>query len=420
MGEELETLLGPYRALDLTNDKGFLCGRILADLGADVIKIEKPGGDPARKLGPFYRDILDSEKSLYWFAYNLNKRGITLDIDTVDGRDLFKRLVKTTDWVIESFDPGYMQGIGLGYEALSQINRRIIVTSITPFGQSGPYRDYKGSDLVVSALSGYLYLTGNRDRAPVRVGFPQVYLHAAAIAAGGSMTALFYRETTGEGQHVDVAAQQVQSIEAVTATCTWDLLRINEERQGSDLHRPGTNFVMPAHYECQDGYVYFTLWGGATGARGNQELVRWMDNEGLATDFLRSIDWQHLDLAKREVDQEYVNGIIEPVTKFFKLHTKRELLEGAVKRHIMLFPLGSAKDTLESSQLAAREYWVEVEHPELGDTITYPGPFIKLSETPVAIKRRAPLIGEHNEEIYMNELGLTRKELLTLKQAGVI
>ena len=420
MSEQPETLLGPYRALDLTDDKGFFCGRILGDLGADVIKIERPGGDPARGLGPFYHDILDPEKSLYWFAYNFNKRGITLDIETADGQELFKRLVKTADWVIESFDPGYMERIGLGYEALSQINPGIILTSITPFGQSGPYRDYKGSDLVVTALSGYLYLTGDRDRAPVRVGFPQVYLHAAAMAAGGSMTALYYREMTGEGQHVDVAAQQVQCVEAVTPTPTWDLLRINEERQGSSIHRPGTHFTMPAHYECKDGYVYFTLWGGATGARGNQELVVWMDSEGLATDFLKSIDWFRLDLANPKVNQEYVNGIIEPITKFFKLHTKKELLERAAERHIMLFPLGSAKDTLESPQLAAREYWAGVEHPELGDTITYPGPFIKLSETPVVIRRRAPLIGEHNGEIYINELGLTSEELLTLKHAAVI
>lgn len=234
------------------------------------------------------------------------------------------------------------------------------------------------------------------------------------------MTALYYREITGEGQHVDVAAQQVQCIELITATCAWDLLRINEEREGSNLRRPGTKFIMPAHYECKDGYVYFSLWGGATGARGNQELVMWMDSEGLATDFLKSIDWLQFDLADPKVDQEYVNQIIDPLTKFFKLHTKKELLEGAVERHIMVFPLGSAKETVESPQLAAREYWTEVEHPELGDTITYPGPFIKLSETPVAIRRRAPLIGEHNEEIYINDLGLTSKELITLKQAGVI
>jgi crotonobetainyl-CoA:carnitine CoA-transferase CaiB-like acyl-CoA transferase len=145
-----------------------------------------------------------------------------------------------------------------------------------------------------------------------------------------------------------------------------------------------------------------------------------MDSEGFATDFLKNIDWFQLDLANPKVNQEYVNGIIEPITKFFKCHTKKELLERAVERHIMLFPLGSAKDTLESPQLAAREYWAEVEHPELGDTITYPGPFVKLSETPVVIRRRAPLIGEHNEDIYVDELGFPRKEMLTLKQAGVI
>jgi crotonobetainyl-CoA:carnitine CoA-transferase CaiB-like acyl-CoA transferase len=418
--EQFESLLGGYRALDLTDEKGYFCGRILGDLGADVIKIEKPGGDPGRNLGPFYNDIPDPQKSLNWFAYNSNKRGITLDIETVEGRELFLKLVKTADWVIESFTPGYMDSLGLSYEKLSQINPGIIFTSISSFGQDGPYENYKGSDLVCTALGGFLYLTGDRDRAPVRIGFPQSYLHASSVAADGSLTALYYREITGEGQHVDIAAQSIEVHLMVYAAPGWDYLRKNEERQGSRWTRPGARWLIPAHYQCKDGYVYWYLMGGLIGARGNEALVKWMDREGLATNFLRDMDWYKFNLYDPEVDQAYVDRITSSVTEFFKLHTKKELLEIGVKEHMFVFPCGSAKDALENSQLAARDYWVQVEHPELNDTITYPGPFIKLSEHPISLRRRAPLLGEHNEDIFINELNISREALLTLKQAGVI
>ncbi len=208
VGKARESLLSPYRALDLTDEKGFLCGKILGDLGADVIKIEAPLGDPARNIGPFYRDIADPEKSLSWFAYNTSKRGITLNLHTADGRDIFKRLVETADFVIESFAPGHMEKLGLGYQDLNQINSKVIMTSITPFGQNGPYKDYKASDLVVLAMGGYLYLCGDADRPPVRISLDQAYAHAAVEAATGTIIALYYRESSGEGQHVDVSAQE--------------------------------------------------------------------------------------------------------------------------------------------------------------------------------------------------------------------
>ena len=156
--ENRVALLAPYRALDITDEKGLMCGKILADMGADVIKVEKPGGDLARRIGPFYHDDPNPEKSLYWFAYNTNKRGITLDIETSDGQDIFKQLVKTADFVIESFDPGYMSSLGLGYADLEKINPRIIMVSITPFGQSGPYveQGYKVNDMIVWALGGHM------------------------------------------------------------------------------------------------------------------------------------------------------------------------------------------------------------------------------------------------------------------------
>jgi crotonobetainyl-CoA:carnitine CoA-transferase CaiB-like acyl-CoA transferase len=175
-GGQTDSLLGHYRVLDLADVKGMLCGKILADLGADVIRVEPPGGDPGRNIPPFYNDIPDPEKNLYWFGFNTNKRGITLDLETDDGRDRLKRLTESSDFVIESFPPGYMDSLGLGYSALSQSNPQIIVTSITPFGQTGPYKDYKASDIEIMAMSGLMYLCGDPDRPPVRCSFPLSYI----------------------------------------------------------------------------------------------------------------------------------------------------------------------------------------------------------------------------------------------------
>ena len=146
-------MLSCYRVLDLSNEKGFLCGRALGDFGADVIKIERPGGEPGRNIGPFYHDEVDPEKSLYWFAVNAGKRGITLDIETADGREILKELLKKADFLIESFRPGYMDSIGLGYDELSRLNSGLVMTSITPFGQTGPWADYQADDIVLVVIS---------------------------------------------------------------------------------------------------------------------------------------------------------------------------------------------------------------------------------------------------------------------------
>lgn len=153
---KVEGMLSPYRVLDLTDEKGLLCGKLLGDLGADVIKIEPPGGDTSRNVGPFYKDIPDPERSLFWFAFNTSKRGITLDIETADGQDVFKRLVTSADFVIESFPPGHMDRLGLGYPALNEINPGVIMVSISPFGQTGPYKDYKSPDIVACAMGGQM------------------------------------------------------------------------------------------------------------------------------------------------------------------------------------------------------------------------------------------------------------------------
>lgn len=415
-GKGRESLLSPYRILDITDEKGFLCGKIFGDLGADVVKIEPPEGDRARNIGPFYHDNPNPEKSLFWFSYNTNKRGITLNLNISDGRDIFKRLVKAADLVIESFQPGHMDKLGLGFNDLSDINPRIIMTSITPFGQTGPYKDYKASDIVVLAMGGYLYLCGDRDRPPVRISFPQAYLHAAAEAAVGSMIALYHRELGGEGQHVDVSAQECCISMLYNAKPFWFLNRRILKREG--YFWVGVSGQMQQMiWPCKDGAVTFFIIGGQSGARSNKALVSWMDSEGMADEFLRGINWESLDLI--DVGQDFIDGVGEPIRSFFMRHTSAELYEGALKRRIMLYPVSNIKDLIESEQLAARDYWVKVKHPELGTELIYPGPFIKLSETPIRISRCAPQIGEHNEEIYQ-EIGFSKEELIVLKQSHII
>jgi len=414
---EEKGMLSPYRILDLTDEKGFICGKLLGDLGADVIKIEKPGGGPRRSLGPFYRDIPDPEKSLYWFAFNTSKRGITLDIETSDGQGIFKKLVEISDGVIESFRPGYLDRIGIGYEDLCKVKSDIIVTTITPFGSSGPYKDYEASDLTLWALSGLLFICGDSDRPPVRISFPQSYLHAGVDAAVGTAMALYYRGISGEGQKVEVSIQQSMERVAYAARSTWDGRGKHLQRSGSNLKVPPLGTTTPLIWPCKDGYVAFFLFGGAMGVLSNPALVKWMDEENMCTEFIKGVNWPALDLGK--TPQEEIDCIVEPISKFFMSHTKSELWEEGVKRRVMVFPVADTKDILNDIQLKSREFWVVLEHPEVDDRIIYPGAFMKTEERLCRVRCRAPLLGEHNVEIY-EELGFSKEEIAGLKQCMVI
>lgn len=412
-------MLTPFRALDLTDDKGFLCGKILGDLGVDVIKVEPPGGDPARSISPFYHDTPDPEKSLFWLAYNANKRSITLNIETRDGREIFERLVQGADFIIESFPPGYLDGLGLGYSVLSKVNARLIMASITPFGQAGPYRDYCADDIVVCAMGGQMYLNGDPDRSPVRISFPQAFLQASAAAATAMLIAHYHAETTGEGQWIDVSAQESMIwATSIEARLFWELNQVLQRRTGPLNLRPSVSLIRRHTWPCQDGFISFLLMGGIRGARTNRALVEWMDSEGIAPPFLKEIEWAKFNV--EAVHQDLISNIEEAFSQFFLIHTMEELYAGAVKRGIMLDPATTIRDIVEDPQLAARNFWEDVEHPELGTTITYPRNCIGSSELGSRIQYRAPLIGEHNEDIYWNELGFSREEIEVLEQGGII
>jgi benzylsuccinate CoA-transferase BbsE subunit len=417
-----EGLLSDYRILDLTDHKGIYCAKVLADLGADVIKIERPGGDAARNIGPFYKDIPHPEKSLYWWAYNTSKRGITLNIETTDGKDIFRRLVKTADAVVESFPPGYMDSLGLGYPALSEINPGIIMTSITPFGQTGPYKDWKADDLVGWALAGQAYVTGDDDRPPCQVSFPHCYLVAGCHAASGTLAALYHRELSGEGQHVDVSMQESVLWTTLLLVQFWDMMKINLFRAGS-RRSMGTALFRLA-FPCKDGYVGFLIAGGQLASISMPPLIKWMAEEGMLGAFEDKKDWEPRDWIEKidawSLTQETIDAWENSVINFFADKTKAEIYEKARERGMIIYPVSTTRDLAQNAQLKARDFYVEVEHPELGETITYVGSPYKMTLAPWRISRRAPLIGEHNQEIYEGELGLSPEDTRLLKEAGVI
>jgi benzylsuccinate CoA-transferase BbsE subunit len=415
-----KTLLEPFRVLDLSDESGVLCGRILADLGADVIKIEPPGGDAMRRIGPFYHDIADPEKSLYWFTFNTSKRSITLDITKPAGRDVFKKLVGTADFVIECYPPGYMESLGLGCDDLIRINPRIIVTSITPYGQSGPYAEYKSTDITALAMGGLMYLMGDPDRPPVRVRAQQAYAQAAAQAATGTMVAHYHRETTREGQHVDVSMQEAVSNTLDTTQQAWNLQKMIFKRTGCS--RALGERVVRAIYPCKDGYM--ACWS----PNDLEVLVKWVADAGFseeAEEISKLVDvWAQVEGGKlslsQALTQEELNHMQELRIPFLKAHTKAEIYQKAVDHHFGWVPVQRPKDLVDYDQLKARDYFVKVDHPELGESITYPGAPYKLSRTPWKIKNRAPLIGEHNSEIYESELNLSQNDINALKQAKAI
>lgn len=407
----------PYRVLDLCDGKGIFCGKILGDLGCDVIKVEKPGGGPSLDLGPFDHESPDPPKSLFWLAYNTNKRSVTLNIENTDGKEIFKRLVQKADVVLESFPPGYMAGLGLGYEELSKVNPSLVMTSITPFGQSGPYRDFKASDLTLWCLGGMAYVSGDPDRAPVRVSSPQSYLHGAAAAAAATLIALYHRELTGETQWIDVSIQEAVVHTLMNVVQFWDVCGIVLKRSGAFRTGLSTAANQRLIWRCRDGYVNFPIYATAGGAQSNAKLVRWMESEGIRDEYLSSIRWEEFDLST--ASQEQFDRVEGSIGRFFKSHTMDELYQGAIERGIMLYPVYGAKEIREDPQLMARGFWSNVDQPELGEVSFFPGsPFVFSGERQSI--DRAPRIGEHNEEIYCAELGISEKELVTLKEAGVI
>jgi crotonobetainyl-CoA:carnitine CoA-transferase CaiB-like acyl-CoA transferase len=414
------SVLSPYRVLDLTTERGLLCGQMLADMGADVIKIEPPTGSPARAIGPFYKDALHPDRSLYWWAYNRNKRAITLDLERDAGRDLLRRLVERADFLIESHNPGFLSRHSLGFADLAKINPALIYLSITPFGQDGPKTNYADSDLIIMAAGGPLILAGDEDRPPVRLCIPQAYLHASADAAVAALAAHHERARSGLGQHVDVAA--VQSVAMATqSNILAAALGSVEPRRMSGGVKMGP-IDLPLVWPASDGFVAMTfLFGSALGVF-TARLMQFLCEKGFCDEATRDKDWiayGELLFSGAEPLSEF-ERVKTLVRKFTSSYTKDELLQLAVERGFLITPVTTIDEVVESPQFASRDYFQTVAHPELGESFRYPGPFAKFSATPIEYRRRPPTVGEHNLEIYRDELGLSEREIADLARAGII
>jgi crotonobetainyl-CoA:carnitine CoA-transferase CaiB-like acyl-CoA transferase len=404
-------VLSGVRVLDVSEEPGFLAGKILAELGADVIKVEPPGGDAWGRRGPYLGDVGDPERSLRWLALNTSKRGITLDLDAARGQELFRRLAEGADVVLESAAPGRMAERGIGWEALSALNPRLVYCAVTPFGQTGPYAGYRAHDLVVVAMGGNALMTGDADRPPVRCSMPTAYLHAAPEAATGVAMALWHREQTGRGQLVDVSMQETQLSTLVTGPGVYALTGKARGRSGPILGN--TREI----WKARDGDVSFGLRGGAARIPSLRATVEWMAEEGMAPDWLRDYDWEGYN--HNTLDADEIRRLEEVFCAFFATKTRRELYEQALERRILLAPCNDAAEILAQPQLRFRELFTRLEYPELGATLEHPDFFAKSSRCRIGIRRRAPRIGEHNAEVYAS-IGIDAAELAALAEQGVV
>ena len=407
-------MLSPYRVIDLADDRGIFCGRVLADLGADVVKIEPTAGDPARRLGPFLHDEPHVEHSLFWQLYAANKKSAALDIEAPAARDAILRLAAGADFLVESFRPGYLDALGLGYDDLARVNPRLIYVSITPFGQTGPYSDFLATDLTGAALSGFAYLTGDPDRPPLRVSVPQFWTLGGAAGAAGAMVALAHRNHTGRGQRVDVSCVQALTRTLSHAPQFWDMNQIVLERSGPFRPIGRGRRALRVNFECADGYVNYIQPGGATGGRAMAALSAWMDEEGAGHHLLRDTDFGAYGFG--QLPDEVLDAMSVTLEAFFRSRTKRYLSEQAIARRVLLFPVNDPADVCAYPQLAARGFFRETEAPD-GGTLTTLGPWIRSAERPIPV-RRAPRLGEHTGEV-LTSAGLSPDEVRTLRDAGV-
>ncbi len=411
-------LIEGVRVLDLTDCRGYLCGRILADLGADVIKIEPPGGDPGRMVGPFYGNEQLPEKSLSWWAYNANKRGITLDITRTEAKGIFRNLVRSSQCVVESFPPGYMDELGIGYHELSAANEKLVFTSVSPFGSEGPWAKYEASDLVGAALGGLMIWTGEADSPPLRIGVPQSYLFAGGQGAVASCVALYHAQATGEGQRIDVSMLESWLPSVSHAIAHYALSNRILSREGKYRSGEGApNVKFRNLWECKDGYVVTRIWGGLIGAKTNAGFARWMEEEGMIDKLWQGREWENFDLMN--VTPELIQSLEKPLQEFLKTKTKAEIYRRALVHKMQVAPLNTSADILEYPHLKARGFWQEVSHPEIGKKFYYAGSFARIPGMPLGIKRRAPLIGEHNSEVF-GEIGVSQEEIIALKERGII
>ena len=351
-------MLNGLRVLDLTDARAHLTGKILGDLGADVVKVEPPGGDAVRQEGPWPGGIADPERSFAWLALNTSKRGIVLELASEADRKRFHALARNADVLLESGAPGIMASLGLGPLALRAENPRLVYASVTPFGQTGPYAEFRAHDLVLVGLGGNVNLTGPIDRPPVRCSVPTAYYHGGPEAALAVLLALLQRDDTGEGQEVDVSLHETQLQTSLSFPGMFALHGRPTPRSGGRLGR--LREIWPA----ADGDISYGLRGGPTRVRNLRATVEWMAESGEAPDWLVAYDWEHYN--HNTLSDAEIARLEDAFGAFFAKHTRRELYAGALARRILLAPCNDAAEILAHEQLRTRELFAAVAHPELG------------------------------------------------------
>jgi crotonobetainyl-CoA:carnitine CoA-transferase CaiB-like acyl-CoA transferase len=398
-------LLDDVRVLELTNSlSGAFCAKLLADQGADTLKVELPGcGDPSRREPPFIGGEPHPDCSALFLAFNTNKRSITLDVTTPTGRAVLLRLIAEREIMIESFAPGYLAALGLGYEALQRVNPGLIMTSITPFGQTGPYRDYRGNDLIAQAMGGFLYTTGQTERPPMGTALEQTAIVTARNAVIASMAALLQQRQSGEGQHIDVSM-----MEAVISTPPNFIHQFSFT--GAIAGRGfGESAVLDGmHLATSDSPVTLTTAG--TGGNPMETWAAFLDEPRLRDPKFNS----------RQGRTQHWKELLALVEGKLSRWKARDFMKEAMDQRLVVGVVQSPEEVVSCPHLAARGSFVVMDHPDMG-MLHYPGAgFLIDGVNPVVEGRAAPRLGEHNAVIYSGELGCSSEELVVLRAAGVM
>ncbi len=390
-------LLEPYRVLDCTGQLGWLTGRFLADLGADVIKIEPPGAS------------LDAPG---WRADNVNKRLLTLDLKSESGKSLFRELAAQVDFLIETALPGSDEAELFDPATLRAANPKLIHVSITPFGRTGPRAEWRASDLELMAAGGAMSLAGEPGQMPLRISHPQSNPWAASQGAVGALVALHERGLTGKGDHVDVSAQSAVIISIAHAPAFWDMLGENPSRAGAFMTgRSVHGAVYRVFWPCKDGYLNFIIYGGVAGRRTNEGLCAWMRDAGAEMGVLATIDWATFD--STQTTQAQVDAMEGPIGRFFLTVTKAEFLQQAFEREMLGYPVSTVKDIATDPQLAERGFWHDIKGAD-GKTERFNGGFAVVDGQRLGVRRGVPKPGEHDQAI-LDEFGIASQDA----QSGV-
>ncbi len=397
-----EAALADLTVIDLTHYvAGPFCTKLLADFGADVLKIERPGiGDGARRLGPFPDDMPDIEKSAIFLHLNANKRGMTLNLKSPQGVDILKRLVADADILVESFEPRVMPSLGLSYDTLERVNPRLVMVSVSNFGQTGPYRDYKGSEIVDYAIGGPFYVTGQKDRPPLKLGGNAVQYLGGIHAAGATVVAVFGAEARGYGDHVDVSIMETQAGSPDRRTP----MLMGSQFTKEVFHRGATG--NPPIRPCKDGYVNIL-----SGARTMRKVWPMLGRPDLADD-PRYVD------PKRAVEPQQIEEFDAAMLSWVMERTMAEAWDAAQKNRFASGPIYTASDILADPNFQERGYWEELDHPVVGK-LRYSGLPFRTPGEPRHPRLPPPLLGQHTDEA-LGGLGYDAAAIARLRREGVV